>query len=342
MRGVRGGLEQLRLDLRDRLERRRQGLLDADHVRIERMQLGAQFRVLGRQFGFAAADPGQLLIEPARPRRQLDRFLLQLHGLLFQFLDPALLERRLAVVLFDLAGARRQLCPELLPLGAQGRGLAFDVAEAALAGAQLIHGQQQLELFQVLPLRLVLPRLVRLALQRIHLPAHLADNVHDPDEVLLRLIEAAHRFLLLGQVFGNPAGFLEDHPALLRLRGEHHIDVALLDDCVGAAAQARPEEQLLDVAQTAGRLVDEAFALPGAVDPPGDGDFGEIDGQQALLVADRQRDLRYRERGPLIRAVEDDVLEAGGADVAGVVLAEHPPDGVYHITFATAFWPDDW
>src|SRR3989338_6549094 len=231
---------------------------------------------------------------------------------------------------------------QLLPLGAQGRGLAFDVAEAALAGAQLIHGQPQLELFQVLPLRLVLPRLIPLALQRIPLPAHLADNVHDPDEVLLRLIEAAHRFLLLGQVFGNPAGFLEDHPALLRLRGEHHIDVALLDDCVGAAAQARPEEQLLDVAQTAGRLVDEAFALPGAVDPPGDGDFGEIDGQQALLVADRQRDLRYRERGPLIRAVEDDVLEAGGADVAGVVLAEHPPDGVYHITFATAFWPDDW
>ena len=78
-----------------------------------------------------------------------------------------------------------------------------------------------------------------------------------------------------------PGGLLDDRPAILGPRVQHRVELALPDDHVLLAADARVGEQLLDVEQPARRAVDHVLRLAGAEQRAGDRDLGELDREHA-------------------------------------------------------------
>ena len=61
---------------------------------------------------------------------------------------------------------------------------------------------------------------------------------------------------------------------------EHGVELALADDHVLLAADARVGQQLLDVEQAAGHAVELVLGLTGAEQRAGDRDLGELDREQ--------------------------------------------------------------
>src|SRR5206468_563677 len=111
----------------------------------------------------------------------------------------------------------------------------------------------------------------------------------------------------------------------------------------------------LDIAQPAGQPIDEVLALGIPHRPASDGDFGEEqrgaersvvglplrEGQAAILVVQRQRDLRHRQRPPAFRAGEDDVLRAHPPKGPQAPLSQCPTDRVEDIALTASVGPHD-
>ena len=125
-----------------------------------------------------------------------------------------------------------------------------------------------------LALQLFVPaRLGSLALERIHLPSDLFEDVEDAREVLFGAFE-----FRLGQPapcleLRDAGGLLDDRTAVLRFRTEELPDAALLDDCLGLRPQARPHENVLDVAEAGLSSVNQVFAVAGPEQAAGNGDL---------------------------------------------------------------------
>ena len=183
-----------------------------------------------------------------------------------------------------------------------------------------------LELGQFLEARLVAARLAGLPLQRADLPLHLADDVGEADEIRLGVLELAQRLLFLALVLRDAGGFLENRAAILRARREDRVDLALLHDRVGGAADAGVHEQAVDVAQAARRLVELVLARAVAENAAGDRDFVVGGAELLLAIAEGQRDLGHAERRARFGAGKDDVLHFAAAQGLGRLLAEHPAD----------------
>ncbi len=118
----------------------------------------------------------------------------------------------------------------------------------------------------------------------------------------------------------------------------HHLP---LDHGVGVAAHARVEEEVLDVLEPAGRLVEVVLGKARAEDAPRDGDLGELGRQDAAVVLERQVHLGHAERLARGAPVEDDVLHRVAAQLLRALLAEHPADGVGDVRLAAAVRSDD-
>jgi hypothetical protein len=125
-------------------------------------------------------------------------------------------------------------------------------------------------------------------------------------------------------VLEDASRFLDVGAPVLRLRGEHRIELALPDDDVHLPADAGIGEQLLDVEQAAVAAVDLVLARAVAEHAPGDRDLGVVDGERAVGVVDRERDLGPAERRPPRRAREDDVLHLAAAQGLRPLLAQAP------------------
>src|SRR4029077_18850438 len=117
--------------------------------------------------------------------------------------------------------------------------------------------------------------------------------------------------------------------------GVHELlDATLLDDGVGLRSDAGPEEELRNVLQPTGRLVDEVFRVAGAEVAPRDEDLARLRElgwqsvgsdalsivllrlQQVLVAAlEQQGDFRHAERAEVGVAIEDDVLHGAAAEV---------------------------
>ncbi len=188
---------------------------------------------------------------------------------------------------------------------------------------------------------LIALRLARLALQRIDLAAHLAEDVLDAEEVRLGVLELAERLFLLAFEFGDARRLLEDGAAVLRAGREDLVDLPLLHDRVGGPADAGVHEELVDVAQAARVLVDLVLAGAVAEEAAGDGDFVELGAELVLAVAEGQRDLGHAERLAGVAPAENDVLHLAAPERLGRLLAEHPADRIEDVAFAAAVRPDD-
>ena len=98
--------------------------------------------------------------------------------------------------------------------------------------------------------------------------------------------------MLAALELAEPGRLLDEVAPVLRLRGEHGVDLPLRDDRVHRAAEPHVGEQLDEVGAAHGRLVDEVLALAAADEPAGDRDLAEVDLVAEAAVA------RCRRRAP--------------------------------------------
>ena len=169
----------------------------------------------------------------------------------------------------------------------------------------------------------------------------LRDDVGQAEEVRPRLLELHLGLLLADLVLRDPRGLLDEAPAVLRLGREDEVDLLLLDDGVGADAEAGPEEEVLDVLQAGLAAVDDVVARAVARDAAGEDDLAARVGPLAAPRLEGERDLGHAEGPAPGGAVEDDVFHRRAAQGAGRLLAEDPHDGVADVRLAGAVRPDD-
>ena len=164
----------------------------------------------------------------------------------------------------------------------------------------------------------------RLPLEGPDLAPHLAHQVTQALEVLGRAGQPALGPLAAAPVLQDAGRLLDDGPPVLGPGVQHGVELALADDHVLLAADARVAQQLLDVEQPARGAVDGVLAVTGAEERPGDGDLGQVDGELARRVVDGERHLGPAQLGPRGGPGEDDVLHLGRAQRARALGAEHP------------------
>ena len=182
---------------------------------------------------------------------------------------------------------------------------------------------------------LALPR------QAAHLARHLVDQVVQPLQIARRLLEAAFRRAATIAIEADARRLLEQLAPIVGTIGEQRVDHLALDHDAGAGAEPRATQQVGDVAQAAGRAVEEVVAVARAREPARDHDFLERDGEDPLVVREVQRDFGHVHRTPRRRALEDHLVHLRAAHEARALLAEHPAHGVGHVRLAASVRTDD-
>ena len=162
----------------------------------------------------------------------------------------------------------------------------------------IVRGDQRQAQIALLRLqRLVLLRLLRLALERSELSAHLVHDVTHAHEVLAGGVELALGFVALLLVARDPGGLLDEHAALVRLRREHVVELVLVHHRVRAWVGAGAGEEVEDVTQAGQVLVEEVLALARPVEPATHCHLGPRHREHAV-VAEGQLDLGESDRLP--------------------------------------------
>lgn len=105
-------------------------------------------------------------------------------------------------------------------------------------------------------------------------------------------------------------------------------------------ADARVSKEVIDILQPAARAIDVKLALPTAVKTAGHNHFAEIH-RQGAVISKEQGNLRYAQGLTGGRTGEDDIFGLGAAQVADILLPEHPADGIGNIALAAAVRADD-
>ena len=142
-------------------------------------------------------------------------------------------------------------------------------------------------------------------------------------------------------VFADARRLLEHLPALAAFHGQDLVDLPLTNDGIALPAHAGVHEQLVDVLEPHGLAVDIVFRLPAAVIPAGNGHLALVPGEDVAGVVDDQRHLGKAHLIALFRAAEDHVLHFGAPELAAVLLAHDPQDGVGDVGLAGPVGPHD-
>ena len=302
-----------------------------------------------------------LLLPPLVLQLALVRFRAQAVGLAFGLgqLDAHALE-----IALDLGQARRR---DLLALADRGERFA---RRADGLGQPLValREEQLLPPAQLAAQPLVAAGLAGLPLERGALALELVDEIVDAGEVLLRRFELELGLAAARLELGDAGRFLDQLPAIGRLRAEDLADLALLDDGVALHADADVHQDVLHVAQADGVAVDQVLALAGAIEAAADLDVAgdrrrlgavalrihAVGGCLAVEAGQRPGLLRPRHHAAQVEpdlgrgrrlagvaAAEDHVLHPVAAQALGALLAEHPGDGVDDVALAAAVRADD-
>ena len=237
-------------------------------------------------------------------------------------------------------GQGRQARAQPVLAVAQTRQLARQPLALALEPGVVRGDQGQPELALLGLERLVLLGLLGLALERVQLPAHLVHDIAHPDQVLAGCVELGLGLVALLLVARDSRRFLDEHAALVRLRGQDVVELVLVHDRIGPRVRAGAGEEVQDVAQARRALVQEVFALARPVEPAADGHFGPRHRERAVVTED-QFDLGEADRLARGRAVEDEIFHLLAAERLRALLAEGPADRFRDVALAAPVRPDD-
>ena len=213
--------------------------------------------------------------------------------------------------------------------------------QGALAAVPLVAVPDALQLLEVAAEEVVLFRALRLAAEGAGAGLHLAEDVADALEVALRLLDALQGLLALAQVRRDAGGLLKERPARLGPQGERRVHQPLADHRVAAARQARPAEDVEDVAVADLVAVQDVLVLAGAVGAPADEHLRVFEGQDPLRVVQGDEHLGHAHPRAGARAGKDHVLGGLGPQGGVGLLAHHPADGVGDVGLARAVRTDD-
>ncbi|SAK99265.1 hypothetical protein AWB81_05698 [Caballeronia arationis] len=237
----------------------------------------------------------------------------------------------------------------------QTRGLRFKfdlcVADRALLAlrfvARLVLAQepQQALLLFAFGLQLLVPgRDDRLPFELLEIRAQFANDVFDARQIFTRVMQTVLGFATPFLVLRHPRRFFEEHAQFFRLRLDDPRDHALPDDRVGARAEARAEEDVLDVAAARREIVDVVAGSAVAREHALHGDFAvstPLAGGAAVGVIEDQFDAGPAAGLARRRAIEDHVLHRFAAQLGGARFAEHPAHGIDDVGLATAIGAHD-
>ena len=190
----------------------------------------------------------------------------------------------------------------------------------------------------------ILRRHFRLLREALELPAELVADVLHARQVLAGIGKPPFGLLAPLLVLRHARGFLEEDAQLLGLGLDHARDHALLDDRVGARAEAGAEEEVVDVAAADRDVVDVVGRVAVAREHALDRDLGVLpplaaDAPEAVVEMKLHR--RASHGLAIAGAVEDHVLHRLAAQRGGLGLAEHPAHGIDHVRLAAAVGADD-
>ena len=122
---------------------------------------------------------------------------------------------------------------------------------------------------------------------------------------------------------------------------QDQIDLPLLHDRVSAPTHAGIHEQLVDVLEPAGRLVEQVFAFPIAKNAPGDAHFVPVDARAPPRIRRMSSKLPPSRAPPAVGAAENHVRHFPSAQRFGRLLAEHPAHRIENVRLAAAVGSDN-
>ncbi len=195
--------------------------------------------------------------------------------------------------------------------GAFERGAEVGEVRGECRPAAEEHSLQQLAI--LLLLFLIAAGGAGLALERAQGALHFGDDVVEAQQIGGRFLELDLGDPLARFVAGDAGRFLDQPSPLLRLAGEDHADLPLLDDGVGPDAEAGVHQQVPDVLQAHDAAVEPVLALAAAKHPAADGDAAIVGAGQIEIGAQRQHALGHTQGLAAVRAVEDDVFHGAAA-----------------------------
>ena len=179
----------------------------------------------------------------------------------------------------------------------------------------------------------------------LELLVELPPDVVDRGRLLARVVEPELGLAAALAVLGDARRLFEEDAQLFGLRLDDARDHALLDDRVGARAEAGAEEDVGDVAPAHVQVVDVVGGVAVALQHALDRDLGVL----RPLRRPPCRGCCRRSSSTLARpdrlavagAVEDHVLHGLAAQVLGGGFAQHPAHGVDDVGLAAAVGTDD-
>ncbi len=167
---------------------------------------------------------------------------------------------------------------QLRQLGFEGHLDLLRLVGVAIAGllglAQARKGEEVLVERELRLQVLVLRRDLGLLAEARELGVELGADVAHARQVLARVLEPQLGLAAPLAVLGDAGGLLQEHPQLLGLGGDDPRDHALLDDRVGAGAEAGAKEDVLHVAATHVLGVDVVVGVAVAREHPLHADLG--------------------------------------------------------------------
>ncbi len=219
-----------------------------------------------------------------------------------------------------------------LPLGGRGH-TPRDLVPAGMRREE--HGRCQL-----VGRRLAARLLLRLGGEPARLRPQLGEDVLDPGEVRLRLLELVLRAPPSAFVAPDARDLLEQRPALLGPQGQRLVHHPLPDEQERVVGEMRGIEEIDEVAQPDPLLVQEVVVLARAVEAPAQLQDREVDRQEPVRVVDDERDIGHALGGAPVRPGPDDVLGLARPERAAL-LAEGPPKRVGEVALARPVRSDD-
>ena len=265
--------------------------------------------------------------------RDADVFRLEFRDLLVGLDDRGLHLGQLGLHPLDCGAELPGLGVELGKLSSDGVALPGKFA-IVMQGER--HGKLALFVFEFLPA----PGLSRLIFDGAHAFFDFVDDVAEPQEIGVDTLEFAQADLFLRLVLADARGLFEDCSAVLFVRREQDVHLALLDERIGIHPDPGVHEEVADVAKTTTLLVDVVFALAAAVEPPRDTDGLVVSGQHALCVGEGEGGFGIAGRAPGRGAVENDVLHLIATQGLDALFAKDPLDRVDDVALSTAIGPD--